>query len=176
MSIDDLSIDEVNIYNFGCALYVQRKVDPWLNENKNNRKRAKHDAPPWKKKINKRINQLRAEISQMTTSEPLARNVINRLRRLKRKDGISEDKFKEKVAEHHAQLKALAAELRNKNKKFEQKRINKQFKENPRNVYRDLMEEDIEVKEPPEKEKLEVHREDRWVRKIIHQNKEKPEM
>ena len=79
MSIDDLSIDEVNIYNFGCALYVQRKVAPWLNENKNNRKRAKHEAPPWKKKINKIISQLRAEISQMTTSELLTRNAINRL-------------------------------------------------------------------------------------------------
>ena len=70
----------------------------------------------------------------MTSKEPLTKNRVNRLRRLKRKYGISQDQFNAKVAEHHTQLKALAAELRNRNKKFEKKRINKQFKENPKNV------------------------------------------
>ena len=187
MNIDDLGIDEVNTYHYSCALYIQRKLVPWLDENKNNRKRAKPKTPPWKQKINKRINQLRAEISQMSTNEPLTKNLINRLRRLKRKYGISEDNFKAKIAEHHAQLKALTAEIRNKTRKSEKKRINKEFKENPRKVYRDLMEENIEVEKPPEKEKLEEfwrplfetpkeHTEHRWVNEIIHQNKDKPEM
>ena len=49
------------------------------------------------------------------------------------------------------------------------------------------MEESIEVQKPPEKEKLEefwrplfetpkVHEENRWVKEIIHQNKDKAEM
>ena len=187
MNIDHLDLTQLNEYHFGCSLYIQRKLAPWIDERKSNRKRAKSKTPPWKQKISRRVNQLRAEISQMTTTEPLTRNLINRLGRLKRKYGISEDQFKARVAEHHTQLKALAAELRNKSKKFENKRINKQFQENPRQVYRQLMEESIEVEKPPEKEKLDafwrplfetpkVHTENRWVKEIIHQNRDKAEM
>ena len=98
---------------------------------------------------------MRAEISQMATSEPPSRNLLNRLRRLKRKYGISEEQFKAKIAEHQVQLKALAAEIKNRGKKAEVKQINKQFKENPRKVYRDLIEENIDVENPPAKDKLE---------------------
>ena len=123
----------------------------------------------------------------MTTNEPLTRGLINRLNRLKRKYGISQEQFTARIAEHRAQLKALAAELRNKTKKAESKQINKQFKENPRNVYRSLMEETIEVEKPPEKDKLDQfwrplfenpkeHTENRWVKEVIHQNRDKTEM
>ena len=186
MKIDDIDLDELNTYHYGTALYIQRQIAPWNDETKVNRKRAKSKNPPWKQKISKKINQLRAEISQMT-SEPATRNLMNRLRRLKRKYGISEEQFKVKIAEHKARLKALAAELRNRTKKAEKKNINKQFKENPRTVYRNLTEETIEVENPPEKETLEQfwrplfenpkeHTESRWVREVIHQNKDKDEM
>ena len=88
----------------------------------------------------------------MTTKEPLTRNLLNRLRRLKRKYNISQDNFNARIAEHSTQLKALTAELRNRTKRIENKQINKQFKENPRQVYRNMLEETIEVENPPEKE------------------------
>ena len=187
MNIEDLDLDQLNMYHYGCALYIQRQIAPWIDETKTNTKRAKSKTPPWKQKITRRINKLRAEISQMTTNEPLTRGLINRLNRLKRKYGISQEQFTARIAEHRAQLKALAAELRNKTKKAESKQINKQFKENPRNVYRSLMEETIEVEKPPEKDKLDQfwrplfenpkeHTENRWVKEVIHQNRDKTEM
>jgi len=97
--------------------------------------RNKSNTPPWKLKITKMINQLRAEISQMTSKEPPTKNLINRRSRLKRKYNISQDQFNAKIAEHSTQLKALAAQLRNKTKKIENKRIIHQFRENPRNIY-----------------------------------------
>ena len=123
----------------------------------------------------------------MTTKEPLTRNLLNRLRRLKRKYNISQDNFNARIAEHSTQLKALTAELRNRTKRIENKQINKQFKENPRQVYRNMLEETIEVENPPEKEKLEEfwrplfetpkeHKENKWVQDIIDINKNKPEM
>ena len=187
MNIEDLDLNELNTYHYGCALYIQRQIAPWFNETKTNRKRNKPKTPPWKTKITKRINQLRAEISQMTTKEPLTKSLINRLKRLKRKYNITQEQFNARIAEHSAKLKALAAEMRNRTKKAENKQINKQFKENPRQVYRNLLEETIEVEKPPEKEELEAfwrplfenpkeHTEHRWVKEIIHQNRNKPEM
>ena len=43
MNIDELGIDEVNTYHYSCALYIQRKLAPWLDESKNNRKRQTKD-------------------------------------------------------------------------------------------------------------------------------------
>ena len=114
------------------------------------------------------------------THEPASRNLLHRLRRLKRKYNISEDQFYTKIAEHRAQLKALTSELKNRVKKFECKRINKKFKENPRKVYRELKEEDIEVDKPPDKDQLDEfwrpffetpkeHKENIWVNEIIYQ-------
>ena len=45
--------------------------------------------------------------------------------------------------------------MKNRTKREENKRIKKLFKENPKNVYKDLMEESIEVQKPREKDALE---------------------
>ena len=107
MYLEDLNLDEINIYHFGCALFIQRKVAPWFDEDKKHRKRFQEKTPLWKKKINKRISLLRAEISYMTTKEPATKNLLNRIRRLKRKYNISQEHFNARIAEHTAQLKAL---------------------------------------------------------------------
>ena len=188
MNLSDLNLEQINNYHFGTALYIQRKIAPWYDETKKSSKRNnKPKTPPWKVKITKRMNLLRAEISQMTSTEPLTKNLINRLGRLKRKYNISQDHFNTKIAEHSVKLKALASELKNRTKKYENKRINKQFRENPRNVYRDMTEEKIDVENPPEKDKLDSfwrplfeepkdHKEGEWIEEIIQQNSDKPEM
>ena len=61
MNIEDLDLNQLNTYHYGCALYIQRQIAPWFNEAKPNRKRNRPKTPPWKTKITKRINQLRAE-------------------------------------------------------------------------------------------------------------------
>ena len=187
INISHLDLNDLNLYNYGCALYIQRQIAPWNNEIKPNKNHIKTKIPPWKQKINRRMNQLRAEIGQMTTKEPLTKNLIKRLQRLKRKYNISEEQFISKIAEHSTQLKALSAEVRNKTKKAESKNINKLFKENPRNVYRKLTEDEIIVEKPPLKEDLEkfwrplfetpkYHKESEWVQEIVDKNSDKPEM
>ena len=109
MNLEDLDLNQLNMYHFGTALYIQRKIAPWNDETRSNNKKAKPKQPLWKKKIQKRIDQLRAEISQMTTKEPLTRHLLNRLKRLKRKYNISQDNFNARIAEHSTQLKALTA-------------------------------------------------------------------
>ena len=123
----------------------------------------------------------------MTTKEPATKHLLNKIRRLKRKYNISQELFNARIAEHTAQLKALTSELRNRNRKYENKQINKQFKENPRQVYRNMTEDPIIVDTPPEKEKLEQfwrplfetpqeHKENEWINDIIEINKNEPEM
>ena len=77
--------------------------------------------------------------------------------------------------------------MKNKEKKINQKVINKKFSEHPRKVYREFKDETIEVKEPPEKEELEnfwrplyeqekQHTEGDWINLIKDSNREKPKM
>ena len=181
-----MDMNELDAYTFGAALYIQRTIAPWVKE-EDPVIRKQQSEPPWKTKIKKKINTLRAEISQMTKNEPLTRSLINRVHRIQRKYNIDSSEFKAKVAEHQVTLKGLSAELRNKEQKIENKRINSLFKENPRAVYRELKEETISVDKPPDKTELENfwrplfetakdHQENDWVDLVITKNDEKPEM
>ena len=154
MQLEQFNLDELNQFTYASALYIQRKIAPWVKEERP-RKDRRNRNPSWKEKRQKKINQIRAEISVMMANEPQTKSLQNKIRRIKRKYSIDSNQFKIKVAEHQATLKGLASDLRNKEKKIENKRINKQFRENPRAVYRNLIDETIEVENPPEKAKLE---------------------
>ena len=91
----------------------------------------------------------------MTRNEPMTKSLINRIHRIQRKYNIDSTEFKAKVAEHQVALKGLTTELKNKEKKIENRRINTLFRENPRAVYRELKEESISVENPPDKDELE---------------------
>ena len=137
MQLEQFNLDELNQFTYSSALYIQRKIAPWVKEERP-RKDRRNRNPSWKEKRQKKINQIRAEISVMMANEPQTKSLQNKIRRIKRKYSIDSNQFKIKVAEHQATLKGLASDLRNKEKKIENKRINKQFRENPRAVYRNL--------------------------------------
>ena len=183
-----ISVTELNHTHFGAALYIQRQLVPDFDE-KRPRKDAsnmKKDAP-WKINLQKKIQKLRAELSVMSSSGPPTKHLALKVGRLKRKYKIEDHQIRAKIAEHQAHIKGLAAQIRNKDKKINQKRINRLFAENPRKVYRELISDTIEVENPPKKEELEQfwrplyetakqHQEGPWVQKIEATNAPKPKM
>ena len=185
------SLTEINCAHYGAALYIQNKVAPDYVEKRTNGTRKKSKEPLWKKKIEKKISQLRAEISQITTylnNQIQGRKLLRKINNIKRKYNVTNNEQMEgKLAEHQATVKALAAELRNKEKKIRTKQINKQFAENPRVVYRNMARETIVVQEPPKKEELErfwrplfedpkEHQESQWIENVREKNSRKQVM
>ena len=184
----DMSITELNNISFGAALYIQRIHAPWYDESRKKSARKGKIVYPWKVKMQKKIDKLRAELSQMMTYEPVTKHLIRKVKRIKRKYGIKDNKdIPGRIAEHQAEIKALAAQIRNKERKENTKTINKKFGENPRKVYREIMKESIEVLKPPCEEQLEnfwrplyetpvQHKENEWINTIISENRERQEM
>ena len=186
----DITLTEINCANYGAAWYIQSKMAP--ESVKRNRKeiKRKNDKPPWKVKIENRINKLRAEISQISAfidAQNPKRSLQRKIDNIKRKYNISNDQLSGRRAENQAAVKALAAEIRNKEKKINQKQINRQFAENPRIVYRNLLGDSIKVKTPPTREEIErfwkplyedrkVHHESHWIQRIEEKNREKQQM
>ncbi|XP_064090673.1 uncharacterized protein LOC135204382 [Macrobrachium nipponense] len=65
-------------------------------------------------------------------------NLLKKTRKIKKKYRIGDEPVSGKLAEHQAQVKALAAQMRNKQQKMKAKQINRQFAENPKIVYRNM--------------------------------------
>ena len=78
---------------------------------------------PWKINLQKKIQKLRAELSVMSSSGPPTKHLALKVGRLKRKYKIEDHQIRAKIAEHQAHIKGLAAQIRNKDKKINQKRI-----------------------------------------------------
>ena len=183
----ELTITELNVVSFGTALFIQRKHAPWYKE-KRQPGRRKKIVYPWKVKLQKKIEKLRGELSQMMQYQPITKHLLRKMRRIKRKYGIRDDsEIPGRIAEHQAEVKALAAQIRNKERKENSKIINKQFGENPRKVYRNIMKQSIEVENPPSKTELEQfwrplyenttqHQENEWIDTITAANETKHPM
>ena len=173
----DATLPELNHANYGAAWLIQSKITPEYAERKKDKPRNKNVVPHWKKKLQQKIERLRAEISQISNyleKQNPSRNIRIKINKMKRKYNINEENLNEKRAEHQATVKALAAQLRNKERKIRMKQINKQFAENPRMVYRSLNNESIEVQNPPSREQVEgfwkplfedpkQHQESQWI-------------
>ena len=184
------SLTEINCANYGAALYIQNKLAPDYVKKRGASTRKKSTIPPWKKKIEQKISQLRAELSQMSmylNSQNHGRNLLKKIDIIKRKYNVNNAQIEGRMAEHQATVKALAAEIRNKEKKFNTKQINKQFAENPRIVYRNLARETITVQDPPKAEEVErfwrplfedpkQHQESQWIETIKEKNRGKQQM
>ena len=122
------------------------------------------------------------------TKEPMTQGLIRRIRRIKRKYGIDDSQIKAKIAEHdQAEVKAQAAQIRNKERRIKTKEINRKYSENPRKVHREILKKNIEVKNPPKKEDLEQfwrplfenakqHQENEWIETVKLENEEKATM
>ena len=183
---DDLSTTELNIFTYGAALHIQRLLAPWFDE-KRVVKRKGTRVPSWKSKLQKKIVKLRGEISQMVINEPHTASLKRKIRRIKRKYGIDDSQIQARIAEHQAEVKALAAQIRNKEKNQKAKEINKSFSLNPRKVHREILKQNIEIKNPPDKKELEqfwrplfenpkTHTEGEWIETVKEQNKDKAHM
>ena len=154
----NISLTEINYVNYGAAWYIQSKMAPEHVMKKGKDTRTRRTEPPWKVKMMKKIERLRAEISQIssfTDSQNPTMSLQRKINNLKIRYNISNEQLSAKRAENQAIVKALAGEIRNKEKKIKQKQINKQFAENPRIVYRHIIGDSIKVETPPSKEEIE---------------------
>ena len=142
---------------------------------------------PWKYKMQKKIDTLRKELSLLAIKDPPTKHTAIKRRRIHRKYKLKESQVKDRVAEHQAEIKGLAATIRNRENKDKSRTINSQFSTNPRRVYNELINEKVEVKKPPDKESLEnfwrplyetekIHEEHEWIEEIQIQNEPKPTM
>ena len=158
-----------------------------MTKNAKNQKRGKKNEMPWKYKLQKKVNTLRRELSLLVTKEPSTKHTAMKIRRIHRKYKIKEGQINARIAEHQADIKGIAATIRNRENKEKAKIINSEFSKNPRKVYNDLINENIEVKKPPEKEALEhfwrplyetekIHEEHEWIEIIETKNETKPKM
>ena len=114
----DISLTDINCASFGAAWYIQDKMAP-EHIVRRGRARARNTEPTWKLKIEKKINHLRAEISQITTfleSQNPTGNLQRKINNIKRRYNIGNDQLSGRKAENQATVKALAAEIRNKEK------------------------------------------------------------
>ena len=184
---EDLPLLELNNTSFGAALFIQRKIAPWYDEKRKKPKRGKKNVMPWKYKLQKKVDTLRKELSLLTTKEPLTKHTAVKIRRIHRKYKIKEGQVNARIAEHKMDIKGIAANIRSREDKENSKSINLEFAKNPRKVYRDLINDNIEVTKPPEKEDLEefwrplyetekTHVEHEWIDTIKSDNETKPEM
>ena len=116
---------------------MQRHLATWYDEKRPKRIRywGKQE-PLWKKKLQNKIKKLRGELSILMATKPVTKHLALKIRRIQRKYNIMDKDTRAKIAEHKANIKGFAAQIRNKEKKIQQKVINKQFAENPRKVYR----------------------------------------
>ena len=189
-------ITELNAINYGAALFIQETILPPRNSIRNRPARAgiRRPGPPkipgWKRKLTEKITLHRAEISQMTifsSGTNTGRNLRIKILKIKRKYNIIGDDLSGKIAELKAIIKGMAAEVRNRERKEEERRINREFDQNPRTVYSKLMGDSIEVVTPPGTEELEgfwrplfeddqQHQENDWTAHIETTNQLKPAM
>ena len=187
--LGEVSITELNNITYGAALFIQRKLAPWYEENRPRKNRNGKKEYPWKMKLMKKIQRLRGELSQMMSAKsgPVTKNLKRKIKRIQRKYRIKDGQFDAKIAEHQTEIKGITAQIRNKERRPNYKIINKKFAENPRKVYRELIDETIEVEKPPKKEHLEEfwrplfesprhHQEKEWIETVETINQEKPTM
>merc|ERR1712074_427353 len=80
---EQIDIDELNLYTYSAALLAQRKITPWNREQqeKSDNKRQFSNTPPWKKKLQKQINTLRAEVTQMEARGPFSKKTKQKERK-----------------------------------------------------------------------------------------------
>ena len=189
-------IRELNNINYGAALFIQEKILPPRNSERNRSHRTgirrpnQTGVPGWKRKLVQKITLHRAEVSQMTIFSSgihTGKNLCRKIRQIKRKYNINGDDLSGKIAELKANIKGMAEEVRNRERKAEERRINKQFDQNPRSVYSKLSGDSIEVVKPPKKEELDAfwrplfeneqqHNESEWIARIESTNSPKPPM
>ena len=105
---------ELNSITFGAALYIQRTIAPWFDEKRKKPKRGKKNAMPWKYKLQKKVDTLRRELSLLVKKEPHTKHTAMKIRRIHRKYKIQEGQLNAKIAEHQADIKGIAAAIRNK--------------------------------------------------------------
>ena len=86
-----------------------------------------------------------------------------------------------KVAEHQTKVKALAAQIRNKQWKINAKQMNRRSAENPKIVYISMAKETVQIQTPPSEEDLErfwkpLFDDNTWIDTIRQKNSQKQQM
>ena len=185
------SLEEINHATYGAAWYIQTKLLPYHQERRKGIYKEKQIEPVWKRKLQQKIEKYRAETSQISgflLNQSPRKKLRKKIKKIKRKYSIkTTEQLNSRIAENQAEIKALAAQIRNKDKKIDSKKINKLFNRNPRMVYRNLIRDEIKVKSPPTQQEVEnfwrplyedpkKHREGEWIDTVKEANKGKLKM
>ena len=154
----DASLTEINSVHFAAALVIQTRMVPnYSPHNTRITNKIKEIVPLWKKTSLAEVNALRKEVSQIqeylnnTRSQKLVWIINN----MKAKYLITTtDQLRNTQAQIKMKITAKAKEIRNKDERFLTKKQNEDFNKNPKQFYRTINQDAIEINTPPPQEAL----------------------
>ena len=158
LMLPEPDITELNAINFAAALMIQERMVGIRKNAGNNKQKKQPPVPKWKAELQRKINQMRVEISQMAEFQHQAnpsRKLRKSIEKIKRKYKIQETQLEQKIVHLRAETKSAAQRVKNKDMWHQAKVQNKMFEQNAREFYRTMEGNTIVVKEPPREEELE---------------------
>ena len=149
-SADNIHLTTINQMQYTAALLITNKITP--PKPATNRK-PRGGPPAWQQRLQKKIDQLRGDISIITeyTTGRITNRIRRKLKTILKKHKITADEqliaCKEDVKQA---LQAKAQRLRRYTKRNEQYKQNKMFREDSKKFYRELGKKAIQTEKPPD--------------------------
>ena len=145
-------ITELNAIIYASALLCQNKLQQYPPRNANPKPKVP-TSPRWKKDLLNKIDKARAETSQIHQylQNPVRPGKLGRrIHKIKQKYNLySHIQLQRKKIELQASIPALANNIKEKERKQNNRTHNQQFNTNPRKFYRQTIQEQIKVTNPP---------------------------
>lgn len=149
---EGMDITATNRLQYCAAKLVSDKIAPQKPRHQNKRRQKQHQ-PAWKKRLTNQINNLRAEVSILEEYKNGIRTakVMKKAKKIIDKHAIKNDEELRFIIQNNKlQIQADAKKLRDLQKKDKRKKQNKLFRENPKQLYRELSQSDIKVERTPD--------------------------
>lgn len=166
------NITKLNKLIYAAAEIVQDILIP-QNHNKNT-KRPKSTVPPWKKRIETKIQKLRKDLSQLTEcSKPqLSRRMVDIKKDLYTKYNIKSPRDYEQITEKLKQLIAAKTQrIKRYSKRSTQFQQNKLFQENTKKFYNSILGKKNEMRKTPTEGELKDYWKQIWEKDTDHNTK-----
>ena len=149
-------ITDINSLMYSAAHVVTTETS-YRPIKKNIKKKNRRSEPMWKEKLKKEIERLRKDVSIITEMQNPNSNISeSKKRKMRIKYKIrSMDNVPEVRESLLQQISAKAQRLRRMDKRQKQFHQNRLFKENPRQLYRELGKKEFKIEKTPKKEEME---------------------
>ena len=186
---DSTSLTELNQITYAAALYINRYIFPEHHQSQIKPKTRK--VPLWKRKLQKQLEFSRkhlSQIKQFLSGTKVQGKLKKKVIRLCDKYCCSLKGLDNIAKELEGKILAMARRIEKEDNKYKSRIENKQFKNNPRAFYRNLIGKNISVNEPPSTEDLEEYwrplfetekthnKEAQWIEEVENLNETKPPM